>query len=530
MQTAPTNMARRIDSAAGRLAVALTAVVFCYAGVLASLVDTWSTSPMYSYGFAVPLISGYMLWSKWQKLQTLRLAPDYLYGVPVMLVGTAMLIAGHLGALITLQQASLIVTLTGLVLLICGRDAFMLLWFPIAYLALMVPLWDYPIDKLQEPSRLLSGAIALTLLRLANVPSLQEGPTILLPHLTLQILRECSGVNQLIAITAMTLPASYLFLDGRWRRIVLLAVAVALAYLSNGIRIATVGLLAYKGLSDGHLVGLHLVEGLLISVVGYAVLGGCLSLLSRKSVREPGAEDAISAVQVEQSAPSPMRRRLVEAGVLGLMLFAGAYVLLFKSIDMRLTEELQLFPRQIDSWTIDTTVEPVTARFPAIDDATLDAYPSASGGRRFAAVDDELVRAYRGPTGERVRLYIGYHRYQQDGKELTGEASRLLGAAASLVPLRLESETVAVNEVVRRTTGIERGLLFWYDVNGRTIPNIYLAKAYTLWDALTRRRTNGAVIMVEWESPTGGQSGVARQGAIGFVRALLPLLPGYMPS
>jgi len=212
------------------------------------------------------------------------------------------------------------------------------------------------------------------------------------------------------------------------------------------------------------------------------------------------------------------------------MLFTGGFLLLFKPIDVRLTEELRLLPRQISNWTIDDAVEPVTARFPAIDDEILDAYPSASGGRRFADVDAELVRSYRRSTGERVRLYIGYHRSQEDGKELTGEISQLLGAAASPVALQVGPKTVVLNEVVRRKAGTERGVLFWYDVNGRVTSNIHFAKACTLWDALTRRRTNGAVIMVEWDCPEGMPSGVSRQEAIGFVRALFPLLPEYMPS
>ncbi len=233
----------------------------------------------------------------------------------------------------------------------------------------------------------------------------------------------------------------------------------------------------------------------------------------------------------KHATPSPTRRPWVEAGVLGLILFAGTCQLLFKPLDVRLTEELQLLPRQIDDWTIDNTVEPVTAMFPAIDDEILDAYPSPSGGRRFADVDDELVRAYRRrSTGERVRLYIGYHRSQEDGKELTGEASELLGAAASPVALQVGPKTVVLNEVLHRKAGAERGVLFWYDVNGRTISNIHFAKAYTLWDALTRLRTNGAVIMVEWDSPEGVPSDVSRQEAIGFVRALFPLLPEYIPS
>ena len=51
-----------------------------------------------------------------------------------------------------------------------------------------------------------------------------------------------------------------------------------------------------------------------------------------------------------------------------------------------------------------------------------------------------------------------------------------------------------------------------------------------MWDALTRRRTNGAVVMVEWGQPTGPDSEASRREVIAFVRQLVPLLPRDIPS
>ena len=125
-------------------------------------------------------------------------------------------------------------------------------------------------------------------------------------------------------------------------------------------------------------------------------------------------------------------------------------------------------------------------------------YPTLTGERRFIATDDELVRVYRNSSGERVTLYIGYYHRQVDGKELTGEAGAALAAAASRVTLTSESGTLDVNEIVRAKAGARRGVLFWYDINGRIVSDLYRLKSYTIWDAMTRRRTNGAVVMIAW--------------------------------
>ena len=156
--------------------------------------------------------------------------PDYAYGVPVTLAGRAMLVIGHLGALTGLAQASFVVTLAGVLLLLFGRDIVRRHWFAIAYLLLAIPIWDGVISRLQDPSRVLSAKIAVNLLDMTGVPVLRQGTNIIVPNHTLAVLLECSGVNQLIALTAMVVPAAYLWLHSIPRRIAVVMIAVAISY------------------------------------------------------------------------------------------------------------------------------------------------------------------------------------------------------------------------------------------------------------------------------------------------------------
>ena len=455
----------------------------CYVGVIVTLVTTWASSYLYSYGFAVAFISGYMLWTRSGTLGTLDLVPDYLFGVPVTLAGIAMLAAGHLGALVSLQQVSLLVTLAGFILMLFGRRVFHLTWAPLLYLLLALPIWDSLLGRLRPPSQVLSGGIAVSLLHAIGVPAIQEGTLIVLPNLILDVLPQCSGVNQLMAIVAMTLPAAYLWLQGYARRVTLVGVAVAVAYLSNGFRIAVVGLLAYRGLGDGDMRNnMHLFEGLAVSVLGYMVIFGCLSLLARaKQTDRPQGHGSLSAASSGNTKETSGRLWL-DVGVLMAVVLVGTLPFLFRPASIRLDDALQLLPGRIGDWTIDTGSKSAAVRFPALDNELLHAYPNASGEHRFTAVDDDLVRVYRSASGERVRLYIGYYRDQQQGKELTGDVSHALRAAASPLELMLDSETIEINQVVPEAR-IQRGLIFWYDLNGRIVADMYLAKAYMVWDA-----------------------------------------------
>ena len=513
--------------------VALAALAFglCYTGVIITLVTTWASSYLYSYGFAVAFISGYMLWTRSGILSTLDLVPDYLLGVPVTLAGIAMLAAGHLGALISLGQVSLLVTLAGFILMLFGRRVFQLMWVPLVYLLLAMPIWDALLGRLRPPSQALSAGIAVSLLHAIGVPAVREGTLIVLPNLILDVLPQCSGVNQLMAIVAMTLPAAYLWLEGYRRRVTLVGIAVAVAYVSNGFRIAVVGLLANRGLGDGDMRdNMHLFEGLAVSVLGYLVIFGCLSLLAKaRRPARPQDQGSTSVVSTGDAKRAMGRCLWLEAGVLMAVVFVGALPFLFQPTSVRLDETLHSLPGRIGDWTTDTASKPAAVRFPALDNELLHAYPNASGDHRFTAVDDDFVRVYRSASGDRGRLYISYYRDQQQGKELTGDASHALRAAASPLELTLDSGTIEINQVVPGARA-QRGLIFWYDLNGRIVADMYRAKAFMVWDALTRRRTNGAVIMVAWECPADVEFDASRQRVIGFVRDLVPLLRQRMPS
>jgi EpsI family protein len=145
-------------------------------------------------------------------------------------------------------------------------------------------------------------------------------------------------------------------------------------------------------------------------------------------------------------------------------------------------------------------------------------------------MDDELMRAYRTATGGRVQVYIGYYRHQRQGKELTGEVGHALQAVASGLTINVDAKKLHLNEIVHDNAGTQQGLVFWYDVNGRILSNVYIAKAYSIWDALVRRRTNAAVVMIAWTAGEGLDSQRARKDAIDFAGALVPVLRRHLPS
>ena len=105
-----------------------------------------------------------------------------------------------------LDRLAFLVSLTAAVILLFGYAYLRVAWAALAYLLLMIPIWDGLTESLHGPFQLRSAEIGTWLLRNVGVPAHREGTVIALPNLTIEVARACSGVNYLIAVTALGLP------------------------------------------------------------------------------------------------------------------------------------------------------------------------------------------------------------------------------------------------------------------------------------------------------------------------------------
>jgi len=151
-------------------------------------------------------------------------------------------------------------------------------------------------------------------------------------------------------------------------------------------------------------------------------------------------------------------------------------------------------------------------------------------------VDDYFVRNYRNPKGEVIGLYIGYFKSQREGKGIHSPRQCLPGAG--WVPVNTEvyqmavlghnPETVPVNKFVMGK-GLDRQLyLFWYHGRGRIYASEYWNKIYLIWDGLTKKRTDGALVRVN--SPVKGNTEDALKTQSDFIMLFFPLLKEYIPD
>ncbi len=495
----------------GSAGLLLFALVFCYVQVFMTLVRLWWSNDIYSYGFLIPWISLYLVWVQREKLREIEPAPDYLKGGLLFLAGLSMLVVGHASSIALLEELSLIVTLMGAVLLMLGGGSLRYLWFPIAYLLFMIPLWGFITERLHLPFQFFSANLGTRLLRFFGIPVYRNGVYIELPNITLEVADICSGVNYLIAVIAIGIPMAYLFLIGWWRRTLLLGFSVTIAAFSNVLRVALIGALSYYGIA-GDLHGpFHVLQGLSVSLIGYGTIFAGVWILSK-----PAAPSALSAKAFNPKNRPGLVLKKTELPNIGLFLSAvlfliGSYLHLYQQQPTPLKAPLKNFPIQLAEWFGKETS------------------PDYLFYRTFG-VDEELSRSYQTNTGDSLRLYVGYYASQDREKKLINYKVSGLHRNAEKIRISLDdNHLIEVNRVIE--DGNPKKLtLFWYYLHGRDVADWYQAKKETMIGSLLQARTDGAIVMVtaDFSHPEDLlKQSVQSQS---FIKAIRPLLPEFLPQ
>ena len=159
----------------------------------------------------------------------------------------------------------------GILLACLGGRIFKILAFPFLYLWLLVPTGTVLLPLLQQIATYISSEIV----RWLGIPVYAQGFLIEVPSGRYQIEPGCAGLNYLLATAALAPLYAYLLYRPFWKRLVVVVVALVLAILMNGVRIAGIIALAHWGGPRLNIVDNHLLYGwgfftLVLLAVGYA--------------------------------------------------------------------------------------------------------------------------------------------------------------------------------------------------------------------------------------------------------------------
>jgi exosortase len=236
----------RIDGASrwAPLAVALAAILAVYAPVLAGMAIEWATFPSLSHGFAVPLISAYLIWRRREVFSGEPLGSANV-GLVVLVVALGVFLAGSLSGEAFFSRVSFPLALLGIALFLTGSRVTGHAWPAIAYLLFMIPLPYLMVKAVMYQSRLFEAGVTAQALRWLRVPILQEGVMLHLPRVTLEVADDCSGVRAVAALAALGTAYAQIQPRATWMRVTLTLVAAPLGVVSNILRLVLTALGVY---------------------------------------------------------------------------------------------------------------------------------------------------------------------------------------------------------------------------------------------------------------------------------------------
>jgi len=149
-------------------------------------------------------------------------------------------------------------------------------------------------------------------------------------------------------------------------------------------------------------------------------------------------------------------------------------------------------------------------------------------------VTDHANRAYLDPSGVPVQLYIGYYASQRTGDTIHSPKNCLPGSGwepmrSGAIPIEVQGgRQIAVNEYVIQKEQHQEMVFYWYQDAGRVIASEYAAKFWMVSDAISRNRTDGALVRVV--TPINDGEANARSRLIHFTQVLFPQLNEILPN
>jgi exosortase D (VPLPA-CTERM-specific) len=526
------------------LGIAIALLGYIYADSLVFLFGHWIGSQDYSHGLFVPLISLLLVWQARHRIAATGHRTSW-WGLALVSLGLLLCVIGEFATLYILQHLSLWVVIVGLVIALIGFHGARTIAFPLAYLLSSIPLPMFFYAGLSSRLQLWSSALGVGWLQLVGVTAFREGNVIDLGPVQLQVVEACSGIRYLLPLTSLALLCAYLFKDRMWKRVLLVISSIPISILINGFRIGMIGVLVEwygEGAAEGFS---HLFEGWVLFMASLGLLILEMWLLAKIGPKEhalsflnkftwsDGASLEVRGLRFEatpsgtQASPIqpptsnrglPSPAYLISVALLIPVAFASTFIVEREEVSPPRAIFVD-FPMKLEGWAgISSTLE--TKYIDAL---------------RF---DDYLLADYRLADGQPVNLYAAYYRSQRKGQSAHSPQSCLPGGGweiASLKTVDLPTNSGMVRPLQVNRALIEKGgqkqiVLYWFKQRDRILSNEYLVKLFLLWDGLSRRRTDGALVRIASAVGPGETEDIVDERLRKFVSTVEPELIRYVPD
>ena len=449
--------------------------------------------PEHNYGYLLLAVGGFVLWRRLPLLLRHHDGPSWLGTVAVALGAGVILLAGY-AFVFRLSYGAFFLVLAGFLVAYFGRGSILLLLAPFAAFALAVPVPGYLTVQLSTKLQFVSSVLGAEILHLLDIAVFQDGNIIDLGVYQLQVAEACSGLRYLFPLVIVAILVIWLARAPWWGKLLTIAAVVPLTILLNSLRIAITGVLVNTRGIEAAQGFMHYFEGWVVFLVALAILAAviCTTTWIAYGVAHPS--DILDFDRIEgtglvhrlppsgQPLPSPLAAPM-----------AASFALLLASTlaQQALVERPPVIPER-----------PPLAAFPLVvgdhvgTPQRID--PEIVG---FLGSSEELLVDYAAPGRPATNLWVAYYASQRNGAAIHSPQHCLPGAGWEYEELRRVDRAspgahrpFRVNEAIVVNGSRRIAMVYWVDARGRRFANELMNKIYNIYDMITIRRTDAALV------------------------------------
>jgi exosortase B len=198
-------------------------------------------------------------------------------------LGLAAYLLGRIFSISSVEFASHLPLVTGLLLILCGSATVKALWFPLIYIAFLVPLPGSFVDAITGPLKHWISSIVVELLFLTGYPVGRSGVIITVGQYQLLVADACSGLHSMISLAA--LGTLFVYMTGRnsmLHNVLMVISIVPIAFVANIFRVIILVLITFHlgdEAAQGFLHGLAGIVLMLLALLLFFALDAFLALL-----------------------------------------------------------------------------------------------------------------------------------------------------------------------------------------------------------------------------------------------------------
>lgn len=490
-----------------------------YKSAVEHLLASWGNAD-FSYCYLVPIVVAYLVWDKRQELRSIP-ARVSCWGLLALLPGLAFYWVGELGGEFFTLFVSLWLVAVGLLWLHLGGALLRAVLFPLLLSLAMFPPPQLIANNLSLQLKLLSSRIGVFLMQLLGMSAYREGNVIDLGFTRLQVVDACSGLRYLFPIIILGLILAYFLKGPWWKKALLVLTSIPLVVFANGLRIAATGFLyQFWGpvVAEGFF---HDFAGWFTFMFVLAVLVPEMLLLKRLWPEKVPLipQTPLRGMPVLRPSGGRLSLATIATGLLlVLMTVAGSQGIDFRE-KIPAKKPLSAFPLQIGQWQ-------------GVRGAMEQQYVDALDFSDYLMID------YRDAQGRPINLYVAYYESQRKGESIHSPASCLPGGGwvlndtgrASIRVGDAPNEQITISRAFIQKDDFKQLTYYWFPQRGRILNSMIEMKLFNFWDALTRQRTDGALVRLVTPVTEGETIDQADQRLQVMTRQLQPLLEQYLPG